>query len=97
LICAGIFGFDKILEYGGHLRAGITPATNNFFTYYYLFTGIHALHLFISICFLARMLQLSLKDVPTAEDVRFIECGASFWHLVDLLWIALFAILYLLP
>ena len=97
MICAVIFVIDKVFEYADHLRSGVTPATNAFFMYYYLFTGIHALHLVIGIAFLVRMLQLSRNPVQSVLDIRFIESGASFWHLVDLLWIALFAILYLLP
>jgi nitric oxide reductase NorE protein len=96
LICALMFGIDKVLEYSGKLSAGITPATNLFFGYYYMFTGIHALHLCIGMAFLARMWRLAGKMHSSPADIRFAEIGASYWHLVDLLWVVLFALLYLM-
>lgn len=94
--CALAFGVDKVLEYGSKWAAGITPDTNIFFLYYYMFTGIHALHLCIGMIFLARMWVLAGRLTRDGRDVRFAEIGASYWHLVDLLWVVLFALLYLM-
>lgn len=96
LLSGAAFGVNKLLEYGAKLSAGITPETNLFFSYYYMYTGIHAVHLLIGMAFLGRMWQLSCKSRRGAADIRFIEVGASYWHLVDLLWIVLFALLYLM-
>lgn len=96
MVCALIFGIDKLFEYGGKLSIGITPDTNIFFTYYYMYTGVHALHLLIGMLFLGRMWQLAGQPRQTPADIRFIEVGASYWHLVDLLWVVLFALLYLM-
>ena len=96
LLCAFAFGFNKVLEYGGKLSDGITPTTDPFFMYYYLYTGIHAVHLLIGCVFLFHMWRLTQKTERTPRELRFIETGASYWHLVDLLWVVLFALLYLL-
>lgn len=96
LLCAAVFGVNKVLEYGAKLGNGITPETNLFFTYYYMYTGIHAAHLAIGMGFLGRMWWLARHNRCGAADIRFIEIGASYWHLVDLLWIVLFALLYLM-
>lgn len=94
--CASAFAFNKILEYGSKLSTGITPVSNDFYTYYYVFTGIHMLHLLIGMAFLWNMRQAVLaQNSPNADRIRFIEVGASYWHLVDLLWIVLFPILYI--
>lgn len=96
LSCASLFGFNKIIEYSIKLGHGITPATNEFFMYFFMYTGIHALHLLIGMCVLARMRRTAAKPVLDASDVNIIESGATYWHLVDLLWVVLFALLYLM-
>jgi nitric oxide reductase NorE protein len=93
--CAAVFGVDKVFEYSHELAAHHTATSNVFFQYYFMFTGFHALHLLIGIAFLTRMRARALAGTPTADDIRFIEVGASFWHLVDLLWVLLFPILYI--
>lgn len=95
-VCASLFGLDKVIEYTEKLSVGITPVTNPFFTYFFMFTGIHALHLIIGMCVLARMRRIARQPELDASDMAAIESGATYWHLVDLLWVVLFALLYLL-
>ncbi len=95
-VCATLFGIDKVIEYAEKLSVGITPATNPFFTYFFMFTGVHAMHLIIGMVVLARMRRIAGQPALDASDVRAIESGATYWHLVDLLWVVLFALLYLL-
>ncbi|MGE3297729.1 MAG: cytochrome c oxidase subunit 3 [Porticoccaceae bacterium] len=70
--------------------------------YYYMLTGIHLLHVAIGmgvLIFLWRLLrQSALRDSMVSHEsvVSHLESGASFWHLVDMLWIFLFALLYLM-
>jgi nitric oxide reductase NorE protein len=96
LACGIGFSICKIAEYGQKIRAGIVINTNDFYTYYYVFTGIHFLHVMIGMAVLAFMAQYASKGDFTTLKLSHFESGASFWHLVDLLWIALFALLYLL-
>jgi nitric oxide reductase NorE protein len=86
----------KILEYGEKIRAGVAIDTNDFFMFYFVLTGIHLLHVLIGMGVLIFMARVAAGDV-NAKQVGYFESGASFWHVVDLLWIALFALLYLLP
>jgi nitric oxide reductase NorE protein len=86
----------KILEYGEKFRAGIAINSTDFFMYYFVFTGIHLLHVLIGMGVLIFMMRVAAGSVD-AKRQGYLESGASFWHLVDLLWIALFALLYLLP
>lgn len=95
-VCAAVFGLDKVLEYADKVTHGLTPATNDYFMYFFMFTGIHALHLVIGMVVLAHLRRLCARPVLTAANVRTIEVGASYWHLVDLLWVVLFALLYLM-
>lgn len=94
--CGLGFSIVKILEYGEKVRSGITINTNDFYMYYYVFTGIHFLHVLIGMAVLAFMARSASKSEFTPIKIGHFESGASFWHMVDLLWIALFALLYLL-
>jgi nitric oxide reductase NorE protein len=94
--CGLGFTIVKIAEYAQKIRAGIVINTNDFYMYYYVFTGIHFLHVLIGMGVLAFMAQYATKGDFAPIKIGHFESGASFWHLVDLLWIVLFALLYLL-
>ncbi|MFJ9390487.1 cytochrome c oxidase subunit 3 family protein [Nocardioides sp. NPDC101246] len=94
--CGGLFGINKVIEYTDKISSGHGPDTNIFFTYYFCFTGLHALHLIIGLCVLARMRWLLAQPDFGPDDIGTLESAATYWHLVDLLWIALFALLYLM-
>jgi nitric oxide reductase NorE protein len=90
------FVADKIIEYRNLGAQGLGPASNDFFLFYFMLTGIHLVHVLIGLGVLwwirARMSRAEL----THANVAAVECGALFWHMVDLLWIVLYALLYLL-
>ena len=95
MACGAGFAIVKVLEYGEKIGAGITLTTNDFFMYYYMFTGIHFVHVLIGMAVLAFLTRMSWSGQFDATRIRNLESGASFWHLVDLLWIVLFALIYL--
>lgn len=78
----------KSFEYAAKFEAGISIETNPFFMFYFLITGFHALHVVAGIVILAL--------VSWADSLRNIETAAAFWHMVDLVWVLLFPIIYLL-
>ena len=95
-LCGAGFVGVKILEYHERLTAGPSIAANEFFMFYFMFTGIHLLHVLIGLGVLLWLRHKTLQpDSPTTHDMALIESGATFWHLVDMLWIILFALLYL--
>jgi nitric oxide reductase NorE protein len=94
LACGGAFAALKVLEYAQKLSAGTTPLTNDFFMYYFAFTGIHLLHVMIGSGALAFAIRTTRQE-PSPGRTMIVECVAIFWHLVDLLWIVLFALFYL--
>jgi nitric oxide reductase NorE protein len=89
------FAVTKIIEYAAKASAGIGLTTNEFFTYYYVFTGIHFLHFLIGIGALTMMLVKARRDVLDAKFQTWIESVGCYWHMVDLLWIMLFPMIYL--
>ncbi|MEM7466809.1 MAG: cytochrome c oxidase subunit 3 [Pseudomonadota bacterium] len=96
ILCGLAFAANKIFEWGAKLSLGISPATNDFYMYFFIFTGIHLLHVLVGIGVLLLVRKVSLRPTFTQRDIATMESGAIFWHLVDLLWIVLFALFYLL-
>jgi nitric oxide reductase NorE protein len=89
------FAVSKLFEYSAKIDAGIGLTTNEFFTYYFVFTGIHFLHFAIGIGALAMMLAKARVDALDDRYRVWIESVGCYWHMVDLLWIMLFPMLYL--
>jgi cytochrome c oxidase subunit III len=80
------FQFEK--EYARHAQL--------FFSLYFLMTGLHALHMIIGIGIMLWMLAWARRGVITAEYYSPIEISGLYWHFVDIVWIFLFPLLYLL-
>lgn len=93
--CGVGFVIDKFLEYHDRIISGHPHDQADFFMYYFVLTGIHLVHLLIGLAVLALMLRVAGKPVLGPRQFRTLESGASFWHLVDLLWLVLFALFYL--
>lgn len=97
MTCGLGFACLKILEYHRELSHGLTPATNHFYMYFFLLTGLHFFHLIVGMGVLTFLhFQSRRSEPPSRVRFAFIEGGACFWHMVDLLWIVLFALLYLM-
>ena len=75
-------------EYADKAAHGIGIETDAFFTFYYLLTGFHALHVVAGMVILG---LVAIRPRPTN-----VETGAQFWHMVDLVWVLLFPVVYLL-
>lgn len=86
----------KVFEYAEKIERGITMLTNDFFMFYYVLTAIHAMHVMAGLAGLGYLCYRSYgKRSITPVDIQVYETGATFWHMVDLLWIVLFPLLYL--
>jgi nitric oxide reductase NorE protein len=96
LVCGAGFLLNKALEWTDLISSGHDPAANNFFMYFFVLTGLHAFHLLVGMGVLTALLVLSRKPTLSKGQVAFLEGGACFWHMVDLIWVVLFALLYLM-
>ena len=85
----------KVVEYTAKVHEGNTPNQNAFYLYYFILTGLHLFHVFIGIVVLVLLLTQAGKSDLSGTRMALVEGGACFWHLVDLLWIVLFPLLYL--
>ena len=94
-LCGLAFAVSKAIEYTEKLNAGISLLTNDFFMYYFTLTGIHLFHVIAgSIVLLVLWFKARSRSFDPERPV-VLECGAIYWHMVDLLWIILFPLLYL--
>lgn len=93
-LCGLGFSVLKISEYANKVNHGITPTTNEFWMYFYILTGLHFFHLLVGMCLLIYMMLKSRKQSLSVKEFAYVEGGACFWHMVDLLWIVLFPLLY---
>ncbi len=96
LVCAAGFVAIKAVEYSLLVNEGYTAGTNDFFMYYFVFTGIHLAHLVIGAMVVLFLVRTARRPQVAAGQKRFAECGAIYWHMVDLLWLVLFPLLYLI-
>jgi nitric oxide reductase NorE protein len=96
LICGLCFVGMKVAEYHEKIEAGLTPATNDFYMYYFVLTGLHLFHLVIGLVMLLVLLNLSRKPNISPRQLNYFEGGACFWHMVDLLWIVIFPLTFLM-
>lgn len=87
---------SKSIEYFQKFAHGLTPGTNPFFMWYFTLTGIHLAHVLVGTSLLAFLWVGSRSGAFNSSHRAVPESVASFWHLVDLLWIVLFPLLYLM-
>jgi len=82
-------------EYVALFNVGIDIETNTFFTLYFLITGFHFLHVLLGMAILAYLMLATYRGTYKTDAGGF-EAGASYWHMVDLLWIILFPLIYVI-
>ena len=90
------FAMSKAVEYSDKIGAGLTMLSNDFFMYYYALTGLHFLHFVVGMVVLAGCWAKAERDALDARYLVWLESSGCYWHMVDLLWIVLFPLLYLM-
>lgn len=95
LLLGSAFAVSKALEYMLKFRAGINPATNSFFSFYFFITIVHFLHVVAGMICIAYCRRHAGARAGTPRYQAGLENVGLFWHLVDVLWIFIFPMLYL--
>lgn len=106
LLLAILFLVNKYFEWGAKFHHGLYPGSGIlhdlshgdilFFGLYFFMTGLHALHIIIGMTFLAVVLIKVKNERINSGDFVLLENGGLYWHLVDLIWIFLFPLFYLI-
>ena len=98
ILCGAAFMVVKAFEYGEKLSHGLLPSTNNFLGLYFTMTGLHAIHVLGGMVVNGYLWGPGVRMWRT-EPERFtnrVEVAGLYWHFVDVVWIFLFPVLYLL-
>lgn len=106
LLCAGVFLVNKYFEWGHKFSIGLYPGSDMmvglkhgyilFFSLYFFMTGLHVLHLVVgSLILTIVMIKIQTGSINSKKHT-LLENGGLYWHLVDLIWIFLFPLLYLI-
>lgn len=93
-LLGAIFLASKLYEWSFEMRQGMYFGTNDFFTFYYFLTGIHMLHMLMGFVVLGVVVYQLWSPQRRSQEV--IETGATYWHMVDFLWVMIFALLYVM-
>lgn len=96
LACGGAFLVAKSIELGAKFAAGIDLTTNTFWMFYLMLTVFHYLHVAVAAVFLAVVAWHAGRGAYGPQRLNAPESAAAFWHMVDLLWIVLFPLLYVM-
>jgi heme/copper-type cytochrome/quinol oxidase subunit 3 len=97
-LLAGVFLVNKYFEYADHFRRGEGPWHTTFLAIYYTLTGLHGLHILGGMVVMAYLIGPGsrLWAKQPEQFTNRVEYTGLYWHFVDLVWIFLFPILYLL-
>ncbi|OBZ92147.1 cytochrome C oxidase subunit III [Pararhizobium polonicum] len=97
LFCGATFVTLKCVEYTHLISAGNGPGSNHYFTYFFILTGLHLMHVLIGFGTLGIMIAKARQPGEiTSRNLSTLQSCACYWHLVDLLWMVIFPLLYLL-
>ena len=86
----------KGIEYADKIQHGLDLTHNAFYTYYWLLTGFHFLHVVTGLVILSVLTLKMHRGIYHENNFFDIETGAAFWHMCDMIWLLLFPVLYLL-
>jgi cytochrome c oxidase subunit 3 len=108
ILCAGVFMVVKYFEYSHKFHEGLLPGKYYshkgdtvpgqfmFFSFYFMMTGLHGIHVLAGMAAIAWLLVRAVKGHFSSQYYSPVEITGLYWHLVDLIWIYLFPLMYLI-
>lgn len=96
LLCGAAFVLIKLTEYQAKWDAGLDLSSNTFYMFYFLLTGFHFFHVLAAMVFLGILTVKTAQGHYGSHNCHALETGGAFWHMVDLLWIVLFPLVYVM-
>jgi len=91
-----LFLVVKSTEYAHHIGAGVNLSTNTFYMFYLSLTFFHFMHVILGMVILAAVAVKAGRGGYSVEEHTGVETGASYWHMVDLVWLILFPLVYVM-
>lgn len=91
-----IFVGGQVIEFSHFVHEGLGLSQNLFSATFFLLTGTHGAHVTIGVIWLLSLLGMELKGNLGTEKAEIVEVAGLYWHFVDVVWIVLFTVIYLL-
>ncbi len=91
-----IFLGFQYYEFNSFVAEGLTISTNLFGSTFFVLTGCHGLHVLVGVIWLTTLLILSFRDQLGPEKAMNVELAGLYWHFVDVVWIVIFTVVYLI-
>ncbi len=96
--CLGsLFITGQVYEFTSFYREGLSLSTNLFGSSFFVMTGFHGVHVTLGILMLLSLYTLSLRGKLGPEKSEVVELTGLYWHFVDIVWIVIFTVIYLIP
>jgi len=92
-----VFIGGQIYEFTAFVEEGLTISTSTFGSAFFVLTGFHGAHVTVGILMLLSLFGLSIAGRLPQEDSRKVELIGLYWHFVDIVWIVIFTVVYLIP
>ena len=96
-LLGAVFIAGQVYEFTAFVKEGLGYTTNLFGSAFYTLTGFHGVHVSVGIIFLMSLFVLSLRGSLGQERAETVEIIGLYWHFVDVVWILIFTIVYLIP
>ena len=96
-LLGAVFIGGQVYEFTTFYREGLGYTTNIFSSAFYTLTGFHGVHVTIGIVMLLSLLVLAVRGKITVAQSETVEIVGLYWHFVDIVWVLIFTIVYLIP
>jgi cytochrome c oxidase subunit 3/cytochrome o ubiquinol oxidase subunit 3 len=100
LICTSLLGISflagQAYEFTHFYHEGLTLETNLFGTTFFVLTGFHGAHVTVGVLILLSIVAMEMRGLVTPEHSLTVELAGLYWHFVDIVWIVIFTLVYLI-
>lgn len=96
VVLGTIFMLFQVYEFATFANEGLTPRTNLFGTTFFILTGLHGAHVTIGILWLTFLGYSHVKGALRSDNAIDLEIAGLYWHFVDIVWIVIFTVIYLI-
>ena len=93
----GLFITGQVYEFTSFYREGLSLSTNLFGSSFFVMTGFHGVHVTLGILMLLSLWGISMRGGLGPEKAEVVELTGLYWHFVDVVWIVIFTVIYLIP
>ena len=96
-LLGGLFLAGQIYEFTTFYREGLGFTTSLFSSSFFTLTGFHGVHVSVGIVMLIALVGMLSKDKVSGDNAEAVEMVGLYWHFVDIVWIIIFTLVYLIP